>query len=75
MTNFVNEVDHNRLTASGLPCAYVRLDADQYNSARAIFGTESEEDDKRLYRALQAYEHEKNNRIKADSDIDIDDGA
>ena len=48
--------DHNRLTAGPSVWASTRIAADQFQMARGVFGCQSEDDDKRLYRALQAYE-------------------
>ena len=45
---------HNYMTASGSEsCIVIKQEA--FNRARAMYGTESFEDDTRLYRALQAY--------------------
>ncbi|HZW25150.1 MAG TPA: hypothetical protein VFF26_06685 [Gallionella sp.] len=48
--------DHHRLTIGPGPWAGVRIGQKAFNVARAVFGTSSEDDDKRVYRTLQAYE-------------------
>ncbi len=48
--------DHDRLTIGPGPWAGVRIGQKAFNVARAVFGTSSEDDDKRVYRTLQAYE-------------------
>lgn len=48
--------DHHRLTIGPAPWTVVRIGQKAFNVARAVFGTGSEDDDKRVYRTLQAYE-------------------
>lgn len=49
--------DHNRLTAGPAVYTDTRVPAKSFNVARGVFGTGSEEDDKRVYRTLQAAFH------------------
>ncbi|MBL8469678.1 hypothetical protein [Methyloversatilis discipulorum] len=47
---------HNRLTVGPAPWTDTRIKLDAFHAARAVFGSTCEEDDKRVYRILQAYE-------------------
>ena len=48
--------EHNRLTAGPAPWTATRISEELFQVARSVFGTSSEDDDKRVYRTLQAYE-------------------
>ena len=52
--NLVPIEDHNRLTAGPSAWTDTRVPAEVFNVARAVYGTSSEDDDKRVYRTLQA---------------------
>ena len=45
---------HHRLTAGPAPWTDTRVPAQVFHVARAVFGTESWEDDQRVYRTVQA---------------------
>ena len=49
--------DHNRLTLAYLPYGGQRISMEAFTQARSVYGTTSEEDDKRVYRTLQAAFH------------------
>lgn len=52
--NLVPIEHHNRLTAGPAAWTDTRVPADVFSVAQAVYGTGSEDDDKRVYRTLQA---------------------
>jgi hypothetical protein len=48
--------EHNRLTTGPAPWSATRISEELFQLARSVFGSSSEDDDKRVYRTLQAYE-------------------
>jgi len=48
--------EHNRLTAGPAPWTTTRISEEAFQLARSVFGASSEDDDKRIYRTMQAYE-------------------
>lgn len=53
-TYFVGLELHNKLTAGPAPWTDTRVPAQVFHVCRAVFGTNSQEDDQRVYRTLQA---------------------
>lgn len=55
-TGLVPIEEHNRLTTGPAPWTATRISQELFELARAVFGTTCDDDDKRVYRTLQAYE-------------------
>ena len=55
-TGLVPIEEHNRLTTGPAPWTATRISEELFQLARSVFGASSEDDDKRVYRTLQAYE-------------------
>ena len=55
-TGLVPLEEHNRLTTGPAPWTATRISQELFQLACSVFGSSSEDDDKRVYRTLQAYE-------------------
>jgi hypothetical protein len=55
-TGLVPIEEHNRLTTGPAPWTATRISEELFQLALSVFGSSSEDDDKRVYRTLQAYE-------------------